>query len=159
MIYSVIDFLDNNIVRKTSVCDSLYSMEFMTALLNHFINSPHSMIVPISNFKKVKKLMYTYDMIKLNPLTPEEDSLIDLVGEMEFDYGRRACHLLEMKHPGVREVYPVLFPFLETIIAENKYWDIHSGNIMKLDNNYYIIDLEGFANEPLNDESNNWIIR
>jgi hypothetical protein len=160
MIHGVIDFLKNGVVRKTCICENAYSMEYMDAVINHFIRHPDPMIVPVSNYRKVKKLMYTYDMTKLDQLSPEENDLVDELGDMHFDFGAKACSRLEMKHPGVREVFPVLFPFLEQVVSEEKYWDIHSGNIMVRNiNDYRLIDLEGFVNEPLSDSSNDWIIR
>ncbi len=159
MIHSLVDFLPENIVRKTCVCEDPYSMEFMGALINHFIKNPDPKVVPILNYKKIKKLMYVYEMPQLDLISPQEDQLIDEVGDAVFSHGKKACTVIEYAHPGVREVFPVLFPFLEQIVLEDRYWDIHSGNIMIHNGNYKLIDLEGFLNEPLNDSINDWITR
>lgn len=160
MIHGVIDFLKDGTVRKTCICEDPYSMEFMEAAIKHFIAQPDPLVVPVSNYRRVKKLMYTYDMKKLEQLSPEEDNLVDTVGDMHFDVGDRACSIIEMRHPGVREVFPVLFPFLEQVISDGRYWDVHSGNILVQNiNDYRLIDLEGFVNEPLSDPSNDWISR
>lgn len=159
MIHSLIDYLPNNIVRKTCVCEDPYSMEFMGVLINHFMKCPDPDVVPIFKYKKIKKLMYAYDMAQLELTSEQEDQLIDEVGDAAFSHGKRACTVVEFAHPGVREVFPTLFPFLEKIILEDKYWDLHSGNVMIHNGNYKLIDLEGFLNEPLSNPKNDWINR
>ena len=49
--------------------------------------------------------------------------------------------------------------FLDTVIRQNRYHDLHHGNVMlDADKNYRLIDVEGFQNDyPLNDKRNDWI--
>jgi hypothetical protein len=54
--------------------------------------------------------------------------------------------------------YPDLVEFLDCLFRENKYRDIHSGNIMKdEDNSYRLVDLEGFIYTPFDRPENDWM--
>lgn len=161
MIHGLIDCLENGTVRKTCICEDPYSMEFMTACINHFIKHPDPLVVLVSNFKKLKKQTYTYDMVRLNSLSLEEEKLIDWVGDLDFDYGATmVIPYIDSKMPMTRTHFPILMDFLDQVYSKNHYHDIHGGNVM-IDNygNYKLVDLEGFVNAPLSNRVNNWITR
>jgi hypothetical protein len=161
MIHSVIDYIGNTVVRKTSICEDPYSMEFMEALINRFIMSHHDLVVPVFNYVKIKKLVYTYDMSRLNSLSKEEEKLVDLISDIEIKTNKpydKIIPYLDDRHPIARDKFPGLVSFIETVYLENRYHDIHGGNVM-IDHlgNYKLIDLEGFNSPPLSDIDNLWI--
>jgi hypothetical protein len=60
---------------------------------------------------------------------------------------------------GTLSAYPTLTAFLTKIIEQGKYWDIHAGNVLKdEDDNYRLIDLEGFIRTPLTHHKNEWFL-
>lgn len=144
-------------IRKTVRTKDKDIVIFMEALIHHFMDHPDPMVVPVYNFKVICKpydYLYSYDMKQLQCLTNKEKKLIDTIGDLYEEYGYEACdQYKDLENPK-------LMNFLHTLIKSGKYWDIHSGNILKDEyGNYKLIDLEGFLNCPLNHKSNNWISR
>lgn len=158
-----IKLLDDNTIRKTTQCSEKKTLVFMEAIIKHFIVNPHPMVVPLYSFQIISKSFfknntYSYTMMRLGILSNHEKDLIDFVGDMHDSYGAGAC-LQHIIYPGAGR-YPELFEFLKTIVEQQRYWDIHSGNIM-MDpfGKYRIIDIEGFIKTPLVLSENDWISR
>jgi hypothetical protein len=62
--------------------------------------------------------------------------------------------------PRLRKEYPDLAAFMDEVLRQGRYRDVHSGNFLKdEDGSYKIIDLEGFINTPLSRGDNDWITR
>lgn len=165
-----VQLISDGIIRKIERCSMEKSMIFMEALINHFIEWPDPMVVPVYNFKvlsnKRNDYAYQYDMMRLGILTQEERNLIDHIGDL---CDRRGMDAFDEPSPkeeygttltqGERE-FPQLFLFLKEVVRLNRYHDIHSGNIlMDMDGDYRIIDLEGFLRTPLELPENDWISR
>ena len=165
-----VKLLSDSVVRKTAACSRNDTMEFMSALINYFINHADPLVVPIYAFEQLPKkydmYYYQYDMMRLGLLTPDERAFIEHVGSLTDWRGKDAMNNLDVCDPcGVslyqnKEEYPELFDFLLTVVKQGRYFDIHSGNIlMDNENNYLLIDLEGFQRTPLELYVNDWITR
>jgi len=159
-----VELLDDGLtVRKTAQCSEEKTLRFMEALANHFIRHPDPMVVPVYSFEVLKKskyeYLYTYDMQRLGLLLPEERQLIDLIADLYDLHGKDACNLEWELYPGKHE-FPKLFSFLSRVCQEDRYFDIHSGNVLgDEDGEYRLIDLEGFLRTPLELRENDWITR
>jgi hypothetical protein len=154
---------DGETIRKIAQCSEDRTLVFMENLVNHFIAFPDPMVVPVYRFEIIKRSRhessYSYDMMRLGILSEKERELIDLVGDLHDSRGADACSLDYELYPGRLE-YPELFGFLKFITQQQRYWDIHSGNIlMDSDGNYRLVDLEGFLRTPLEQSCNDWISR
>lgn len=159
-----LEILDDNItVRKTATCSEYKTFYFMEKLISHFTNNPDPTVVTVSNFKILQEkreqynYKYSYDMKRLGLLSIKEKELIDFVGDMYDMHNVRACEI-SCNYPH-RSEFLELFSFLHTITSQGRYWDIHSGNIMKDEYGYKLVDLEGFLMTPLEQPKNDWIIR
>jgi len=135
----------------------------MQVLVKHFINHPDPLVVPVSRFEIIENTQYnhrySYDMEFLGMLSKEEKLFIDRVGDLHDQFGADALNQDYDLYPE-RHSLPRLFSYLKEVIALNRYHDLHAGNIMiDLDENYRIIDLEGFYYFSLYNSSNNWITR
>jgi hypothetical protein len=154
---------DGETIRKIAQCSELKTLEFMKAVTCHFIDYPDPMVVPVYRFEILEKkrgnYVYSYDMMRLGILSEVERDLIDRIGDLHDSYGGDACYREGELYSGCYE-YPELFNFLKLITRQQRYWDIHSGNIlMDPDGQYRLIDLEGFLRTPLGQSCNNWISR
>lgn len=122
------------------------------------------MVVPVYEFRLLPKTngyySYSYDMMRCGILLPSERSLVNVVGDLYDAHGAGACQQdNEELYSRARE-FPKLFEFLTELTKQNRYWDIHSGNVMiDEDHNYVVVDLEGFTRTPLELYDNNWITR
>lgn len=154
---------DGMTIRKTANCSMKASFVYIEALINHFIRNPDPKVVPVYDFKLLTyengMHQYQYDMMRLGILSGQEKDLIDRAGDLLDMYGKRAFWQIDGVYSDFDE-YPELYAYLKDLIAEGRYYDLHSGNIMMdTDYNYRIIDLEGFLNLPLEKEANDWISR
>lgn len=144
--------IDEFTVRKSGTLYGKDSIKFMAALCQHLIKNPDPTIVPILDFQYLgysgNVHRYTYDMVRLGLISSEEKTLID---------GFRFMRSNPRPRP-TSDVYPKLIQFCNKIVDENRYGDLHSGNVMmNSDSDYLLVDLEGFLNHPLSRPSNNWI--
>lgn len=163
-----IELINDSTVRKTARCSQEDTFLFMGNLLHHFINNPDPLVVPIYNTKVISSdqsnynYSYTYDMMRLGVISKTEKDIINEIGFL-WDYHKKEAYnniynskqvdfLLENQ-----KVYPKLFAFLKQVVEQNRYHDLHGGNIMlDLNEDYRLIDLEGFTNSPID---NNWITK
>lgn len=156
-----VEILDNGNVRKVLTRRSEVWMEYMKALLNHFTKHPDPMVVPIYDYKILSESSYQYDMMRCGLLTEEERYLITLVSDLHDRYQIAACQVdFDPELIEYKEKCPKLFEFLKQVVEQDRYWDLHSGNILlNEDGEYCLIDLEGFMLLPLSKADNNWITR
>ena len=158
-----IKLLDKITIKKTVRYQAKKTLDFMKAIIEHFIKHPDPLVVPVYSFEVIKESelgnnTYAYTMMRLGILSETEKQLIDFVGDLHDSYGAGAC-LQEMFYHG-QDKQPELFSFLKAVVDQQRYWDIHSGNIlMDPDGNYRLIDIEGFIKTPLILNCNDWISR
>lgn len=155
-----VEILDNGNVRKTLVNRNPDWMKYMTALLGHFTKHPEPHVVPIYDYQILSDSSYQYDMMRCGLLTDDERMFISIVGDLHDRYKIAACQVKDAELMAYKDKHPKLFKFLQMIVEEDRYWDIHSGNILlNEDGEYCLIDLEGYMRLPLLQAGNNWIDR
>lgn len=154
-----VELLDNGMIRKKIHSPYVEKANLMAKLVSHFSKYPDYKVVTHGNFSITpirNGYSYQYDMMRCGLLSLEERQFVNLVGSFHNYYGRLAFHQAKEGLRGKYEEFPKLYSFLREVVEENKYWDIHSGNIM-LDENwdYVLIDLEGFIRSP-DGPANDW---
>jgi len=153
-----VELLENNLVRKKFTTSSPDYMNVLVKLFNYLSLNPDPKVVPFYNFQFSTTrneypypydryiYSYQYDMLRCGLLPKEERDFIEWVGNRHEADGIDCLHHHEVNTK--KHSFPKLFKFLEEVITENRYWDIHSGNIMfNEDWDYVLIDLEGFVSE------------
>jgi hypothetical protein len=145
-------------------------MKFMDALLKHVIKYPEPLVVPVYDYRILEtkeseiyaldEYIYSYDMMRCGILTVQERGFINTVAaEYSFNYIDTFNKSADKLEAGRKE-FPRLYSFLKQVVEQDRYWDIHSGNVMMdEDGEYVLIDLEGFVRTPLELSQNNWISR
>lgn len=157
-----VELLDNGLIRKTGMAHHYEHMEILDAVLKHFIKHPAPNVVPVYDYQVTKKdnaYHYYYDMMRCGILPRNQRNFVDLFrGRYELYHNEIFSGDKESLLFGHNQ-FPLLFDWLKGIALENRYWDIHSGNVMfNEDGEYVLIDLEGFVwARPLSNEKNNWI--
>jgi hypothetical protein len=165
-------------IRKTSCCSSKETLEFMQALCLHLISHPDPMIVPVVGFEDLGQesdhlFTYTYDMVRLGELTKQEKEIIWEVvrakGSCPSDenIGLPSPDPLHIFREDAKitseqawQQYPQLMQYLDEVIKQGRYFDLHDENIMRdEDGQMRLIDLEGFLNTPLSLSDNDWITK
>jgi hypothetical protein len=157
---------DGHTVRKTDFVHGYQAFEFMKSLVKHLQANPDPLIVSVSNFQFVRQqkqqYWYSYDMARLDDITEEESHIVWAVGdawragfaEPWKKFKKDSQYTVEYAW----EKYPKLMSFCQKVVKQNRYGDLHGENVMQdQNNNYRLIDLEGFLNPPLELISNNWI--
>lgn len=158
-----VELLDDYLVRKTARVLEQETYRFYRRIINHFINYPDPMVVPVYSFlemgkDKEKHYVYSYIMERCGVLSTGERALINTVGDLWDTHQTRACQQNDPELLSRKEQFPVLFEFLKTVVEQDRYMDLHSGNVMMSpEGTYCLIDLEGFLKWPINDPSNDWI--
>jgi hypothetical protein len=160
-----LELLDENTVRKTASAWREENFDFMSVLCKHLMAHPNPLIIPVLDFQEIprKNLKvenwqsnreYFYDMPRCGDISHDEKLVVDQVWSAYHRHGR-------IEHEKA-EKYPALMSFLEEVIIEDHYHDLHSGNIMTFPDSKYgmvLIDLEGFTALPLNRPENDWITK
>jgi hypothetical protein len=164
-----IKLVDEFTVRKEAQLSTFESFEYIQAVVNHFINHPDPMVVPVYNFTVIEKTdekdsrygryVYSYEMKRLGMLDEDERAVLDNA----YPYYHSGIPV-DVKNPNLQrgwDQYPKLMKFINEVFAQKRYTDIHSGNFLKdEDGEYRIIDLEGYTGGvPLNQPKNDWITR
>lgn len=154
-----LQLVGDSIVRKTEHYASKHKLDYMWCLFNHFIIHPDPMVVPVVSYAILEKSSkyydydygYSYDMIRLGLLSEQEKDIINEVGDLVDRHGSKAFDHINDKlecrtiMEQAQKDYPNLLIFLKELVKIGRYHDLHAGNIMlDLDENYRIIDLEGF---------------
>lgn len=158
-----VELVDDNLIRKVvrTVDKEVYT--FRKRIVKHFINYPDPLVVPVYSFQELARdrdghYVYAYIMERCGILTTEERALINTVGDLWDSHYERTCQQPDPVLLSYKERMPVLFDWLKTVVEQNRYMDLHSGNVMMLpEETYCLVDLEGFVKWPLNDPTNDWI--
>lgn len=166
-----IKLLDHKTVEKTAQLGNKESWECFLTIIGHFKDNHDPMVVPIYDFEVLKQpedetvawgvqYKYRYTMKRLGLLTSGEKQLISDMREVSI-YGDKSYGANPSKRLLTSKAeYPELTRFMEVVIAQKRYLDIHDNNFLKdEDESYKVIDLEGFIYTPLNREENNWLKR
>lgn len=152
--------LDNGNVLKTSRFTMNRTFHFMDALLKHLIINPDHLVVPIINYTVIDNKTYSYEMERLGILDNKERYFINKLGGLVDLYGKDAWQIYIEELGSLHNALPKLGQFLKTVIEQDRYHDLHSGNVMRdTECNYRLVDIEGFLNTPLSLPDNNWITR
>jgi hypothetical protein len=151
-------------VRKKGTVSGLDALIFIKRLCLHFMLKPDPMVVPIMDFQDLGFSTatgcyhYTYDMVGMGAISGEEKLLIEVAKESFFKFQEFPSESKTERMIFGCKFYPKLMSFLEKVLTDGRYSDMHSGNIMlDEDYNYRLIDLEGFFRYPLNDPKHDWI--
>lgn len=164
-----IKLLDDRTVLKEAKLGTKESWECMLSIVDHFINHPDPMVVPVYTFEVVEQpadesarwgiqYTYRYTMKRLGMLSRSEKQIIADMRDVSIyglgSYGLKASERLLTS----KAEHPELVSFMEVVLAQKRYLDVHEGNFLKdEDDSYKIIDLEGFIHTPLDRDENNWL--
>jgi hypothetical protein len=156
---------DKTRVRKEASFSTRECYLHTKAVINHFIRNPDPMVVPIYSFEEIEATTdnqygtyrYAYTMKRLGMLDSDERRIIDEFHAWDSEVDRD--HHSEWFRLGWKQ-YPTLMDFMNVVHRQKRYRDLHGGNFLKDENNdYKIIDLEGFSTYPLDQAINDWITR
>lgn len=158
-----LEYVGRDIIRKNGLGSSYRFVEYVGAICKSLIKNPDPLVVPIYDFQELGRtpggaFAYSYDMMALGVLRQSEKDIINTaINRWDRTYllpsKDRDHSILECWH----ENRP-LMRFLEKVFAENRYRDLHDGNIMiDLEENYRLIDIEGFLFYPLDDRALDWV--
>jgi hypothetical protein len=160
-----ISYLGSGVVRKRGCFSRLEKFLFFKKLVNHLIENPDPTIVPILRLEDLgfdlerEAYRYTYDMVRLQELSSLEKRLIGYVVEGWAESRDLPSDSKSEAIVNGWKQFPKLLSFLELIITEKRYGDLHEGNVMLDKNyNYALIDIEGFISYPLDDPKHNWFL-
>lgn len=155
-----IRLVSDGVIRKT--CNS-YSRAYtkkVSDLINHFIENPSDIVVPVYSFNvdvlrcdttreydeldeddALYHAEYSYDMKRLCILSEEEKKVIRAsLKTLHTDLEYYSDVIIEAKKD-----YPKLVEFMSEVMFQDLYWDLHDGNFLKDEiGDYKIVDLEGF---------------
>jgi hypothetical protein len=152
-----IKLVSDRVVRKEAQFSTRESFEWIRNLVLHMLANPNPMVVPVYRFEVMEETneadnsrwgvyKYAYEMMRLPMLTNEEKSLITtlILGRKPVDRDDPRPKIQD----GWKE-YPTLVEFMNRVLADGYYTDLHDNNFLKdEEGNYRIIDLEGFGSYP-----------
>lgn len=164
MSYDPISYI-GDVVRKRGRFSRLEKFLILKKLANHLIENPSPTIVPILKFEDLGfdledgSYQYTYDMVRLNPLSQMEIKIVSHVVEAWHEIRDLPSESKSETIINGWSYFPKLLTFLENIITEKRYGDLHDGNVMlDRDYNYRLIDLEGFIYHSASNK-HNWFLK
>ena len=151
-----IKLISDQVVRKTASFSQRSSFEWIRQLSNHLIANPDPMVVPIYRFEVLEEretesarwgtYRYAYEMKRLPMLDKNEKELITKVISNYGPVDRDTPD--PILRGGWREL-PKLMEFMNKVLADGNYTDLHNNNFLKdQEGNYLIIDIEGFSRYP-----------
>lgn len=160
-------------IRKTATCKGNETFKFISTLCRHLIAHPDPMVVPIYSFEYLGAYgdnthKYQYDMRRLGDLCKEEIQAVWQVGEAWRAESPDPARIFVPKEVMKDYIttdqawakYPKLMNFLQEVVKLDRYHDLHGENVMMdEEENYRLVDVEGFLNNPLSNPSNTWITR
>ncbi len=157
-----VELLDDNLIRKTGFWSTETAYLLQKKIIKHFIKYPDPMVVPVYQYSELgrdrfKNYTYSYIMERCGILTSDERMFVDCVGDLWEKHGPRACVQPDPALLSYQEKFPALFEFLTTVVEQERYMDLHSGNVMMSEDGYCLVDLEGFVRLPKDGVCNNWI--
>jgi hypothetical protein len=150
----------DSVVRKTWISSSKEYAKEVGQVVNYFIRNPDPLVVPVYDWQYFGRsdygYKYSYSMMRMGALTREEKQIINAAGDHKKDFLMDPFQTCADDHcEGLTTDYPTLVGYLQSVIQQGRYLDLHSGNIMlDLEENYRLIDLEGFISGD--DKKNLW---
>lgn len=164
-----IKLLDDKTIKKHAQLGTKEQYDIMQAILLHFMEHPDPMVVPVYGYELVQgppadaaptyaTHVYTYTMKRLAMLNEEEKNLIHYHSTIYY-HGLNYLHTKEQdEYMAAAKLYPELQKFMDKVREMGRYTDIHDNNFLKdEDENYKIIDLEGFIRTPWDRSENDWL--
>lgn len=148
-----IEVVSDHVVRKHALASTKEVFDHVQAICLHFIHHPNKLVVPIYSFEaaeiagsRYNAHSYSYDMMRMGPLSHDEKVFLN-----SYRYHANKEVTNYKSHTKMAD-------FLDEVLEEGRYRDLHDMNVMKdEDDNYRLIDLEGFYFSPLDREENNWL--
>ena len=132
-----IKVINKDTIRKVYAAYSIEG-DFIEMVCCYLIENPHPLIVPIYKFEgnfEDNWCHYSYDMKLLTPISEEEACIVNNARNDTNNFGISALSRFTNRR---------LVTFLQKVLVDGIYWDLHGGNVMKdQDGNYLLIDLEG----------------
>lgn len=162
-----IKLVGDRIIRKEAGFGDRVAFNLIRRIVNHFIAFPSPLVVPVYRFEVLEEhdnmngnwgtYKYAYEMRRLCMLSREEKTVINRVFR----------HVTPIKRdnpdPEIQacwKEFPQLVEFMNAVLTEGRYNDLHDGNFLKDENgDYKIIDLEGFMKYPLDGPQNDWVTK
>jgi hypothetical protein len=153
-----ISLIGEDVVRKEASFSQRSNFEFIRNLVNHLIQTPDPMVVPVFRFETLEEdppktegawgtYKYAYEMKRLPKLSEAEKTIISRV------IGHYKPVPTDTPDPTFQRYWKEnssLMEFMNKVLDDGNYTDLHSGNFLKdHDGSYRIIDLEGFYKYPL----------
>jgi hypothetical protein len=151
-----LELIDDFTVKKMGRYSLIESIKQFEIIINHFINHPDPLVVPIYSYQYISGnnksfYIYSYTMKRLGLLSEEEKKIISLCIRSKLDTDKDFCRL--------KEEYSSLIHFMDQVLTQNRYVDLHNRNFLKdEEGNYKIIDIEGFLKYPVDYRNLDWII-
>jgi hypothetical protein len=155
--YGII-LVNDRVVRKEAQVSTRANFEWIRKLVTHIMLNPNPMVVPIYRFETIEEELpsarngnwgtfkYAYEMMRLPMLDKAEKNLISKL------ISRYKPVTRDDPDPAIQagwKDYPVLVQFMNQVLADRYYTDLHNNNFLKdEEGNYRIIDLEGFSRYP-----------
>jgi hypothetical protein len=162
---------EGKLVRKTDYFRTYERLQLLQKMCHSLMNHPDLLVVPIVSFQEEERQLcsyseneynyyYSYDMLTLHSISKDEELLIDKLADFQSIH-RRSPFEAQIEAVTMGQIhFPELTRFIQTVMEQNRYHDLHSQNVM-IDNNgqFKLIDIEGFLITPYNGKPNyDWII-
>lgn len=144
-------------VRKTAYTGLKCHLLFMKALCKRLIDNPDPLIVEVYSFKELPNAFgnykYQYDMKAMGMLSEAEKRVVNMVSKYCEPGDAMPTDLADINLAWKK--HPAIMTFLQKVLFQNRYFDIHDGNIMIDENEEYkLVDLEGFIGSS---QDNKWV--
>ena len=152
-----ITLVSDLVIRKEANFSQRSNFNWIRKLCLHLIANPDPMVVPIYSFEVLEEkperenspwglYRYAYEMMRLPMLDRDEKNLINKLCGIYHPVTR------DNPDPDVQRGWkelPKLVEFMNVVLAQGNYTDLHNNNFLKdQEGNYRIIDLEGFRRYP-----------
>lgn len=154
-----LELISDSIIKKNDQMSKVESLNQIKMIVNYFINNPSHLVVPVYGWFEGRKTSgyyeYSYTMKRLFLLSQEEKQIVD---RSYYFYNKAPCpykngfEIIEQAQTD----NPELLSFCKEVVEQNRYWDFHTGNVLKDElGDYKLIDLEGFMRNSI--DSLTWI--
>ncbi len=134
---------------KISKChkapDSVY-LSKLEDIINSIIKQNPNHIVKIFEFSKIE-LSYSYVMEELKSISNTDKEIISRYRDIKHKFHKRIHdkYLVDNIYESLFNANDKLVKFLDFIVLEDRYWDLHKNNVrIDYNNDYRLIDIEGF---------------
>jgi hypothetical protein len=146
-----ITLIDEFTVRKEAKSYSSENMMIIREIIKFYERNPDKHVIRAWNFNFIGNNSYTYDMERATALTLKEKQIVSAVSERSYyDHITSAAEAIKICYSDKAEYIIAdnqkLINFLDYVINQNRYHDLHDQNVMRsIDNEFVLIDLEGFT--------------